>query len=75
MKSHVRRASLEQDEFAVQALWELLSPDERQRADRFDFERDRRRFIVRRSMLRDVHNRNLGRSPTSLPQDLTKLGR
>ncbi len=44
----------------------LLSTDERQRAERFHFERDRRRFVVGRGLLRTVLGRYLQVSPDCL---------
>lgn len=44
----------------------LLSPDERARADRFHFERDRNRFIVGRAVLRQLLGRLVTRPPGSL---------
>ena len=46
------RVDLDQPEDRVPALAEVLSPDERERASRFVFARDRRRFIVTRACLR-----------------------
>lgn len=60
---HVWRASTERDASAVERLWATLSPDERQRAQRFHFERDRLRFVVARGVLRDILGRYLGRPP------------
>lgn len=45
---------------------ELLDRDERERADRFVFERDRRRFITAHAWLRIVLGRCLDRPPDSL---------
>jgi 4'-phosphopantetheinyl transferase len=44
----------------------LLSADERQRAGRFAFERDRRRYIVARARLRQLLGERLGAAPESL---------
>lgn len=41
----------------------LLAPDERARAERFRFERDRRRFVVARGVLRTLLGRYLGTDP------------
>ncbi len=60
---HVWQASLDQLSPTVSRLTELLSEDERARADRFHFERDREHFIVGRGVLRIVLGRYLGISP------------
>ena len=49
---HVWRVSLNQTDGRVQQLQQNLSDDERLRAERFHFDRDRRRFIVSQGMLR-----------------------
>lgn len=43
-----------------------LSPDERARAERFQFERDRRRFTVARGMLRTLLGEATGLSPAAI---------
>jgi 4'-phosphopantetheinyl transferase len=48
------------------ALWESLSCDERERAIRFVFDRDRRRFVVGRGALRSILASYLGSSPGSI---------
>lgn len=47
-------------------LRRVLDSDERARADRFKFDRHRRRFIVGRGVLRHVLARLLGRTPASV---------
>jgi 4'-phosphopantetheinyl transferase len=48
---------------APEACYATLSDDERSRAARFRFERDRRRFVVARGALRDLLGRYLGADP------------
>jgi 4'-phosphopantetheinyl transferase len=50
----------------ITALAELLSDSERERARRFVYERDRRRFIVGRGRLRELLAERLGVLPKSL---------
>ncbi len=50
----------------LQALAETLSPDERQRAERFRFDRDRHRFLVGRGTLRAILSRYLKVDPTQV---------
>ena len=49
---HLWCASLDQPAFRLEELKQTLSEDEQARAERFYFERDRRRFILRRGLLR-----------------------
>jgi 4'-phosphopantetheinyl transferase len=51
---HVWRADLDLPIIDFQTLYQTLSIDERVRAERFYFEKDRRRFIVGRGMLRII---------------------
>jgi 4'-phosphopantetheinyl transferase len=60
---HVWFASLERTEDCTARLTETLSPDERHRADRFRFERDRRHFSVARGLLRTILGDYLGVNP------------
>lgn len=63
---HVWKAPLDLATVHVQGLAEALSEDERARARRFVFERDRRRFTVGRGVLRALLGRYLGASPSTL---------
>jgi len=60
---HVWRSTLEQAAPRVQCLAESLSRDERLRADRYYFERDRKHFIVGRGVLRTIISCYLGIEP------------
>jgi 4'-phosphopantetheinyl transferase len=57
---HVWRASLDWEPELVGQLFELLGDDERHRAARFRFERDRSRFITGRALLRMLLSRYAG---------------
>ncbi len=63
---HVWQASLDQAPFQVRLLQDTLSTDERARAERFYFEKDRQRFIVARGVLRAILGRYLNRAPEAL---------
>lgn len=63
---HVWRVPLDPLEGEVARLRALLSPDETARADRFHFDRHRRRYVVGRGALRRLLGAYLGRRPESL---------
>lgn len=63
---HVWRASLDQSPESVARLAELLGEDERERAARFFFEKDRRRFTVARGILRTLLAGYLGIRPEAV---------
>lgn len=63
---HVWSTSLNPPPEEIEKLEETLARDERARADRFHFQKDRRRFIVARGMLRAILGRYLGREPSGL---------
>jgi 4'-phosphopantetheinyl transferase len=62
----VWRASLEPEPHSVAYLERLLAEDERKRAEKFHFERDRRRFVVGRGILRTLLGGYLGEDPRAL---------
>jgi len=63
---HVWRAWLDLPAWLVRDMERLLSPDESERARRFRFERDRRRFAVARGFLREVLGFSTGAHPREL---------
>lgn len=63
---HILSASLQRSPEELGALAALLSPDERERAGRFRFERDRDRFVAGRGLLRTIVGAYSGRAPGSL---------
>ncbi len=63
---HVWRAALDPSAGYVRQLAQMLSADESERAARFHFERDRRRFIVGRGVLRALLGCYLGLEPAQV---------
>lgn len=72
---HVWRASLDRDAAAYEEFFDTLSEDERARALRFRFERDRARFVIARGILRDIVGRYLRRPPTIIKFGYNKYGK
>ena len=63
---HVWHVRLNQTDGRVQQLQQILSGDERIRAERFHFDRDRRRFIVSQGMLRLIIGDYIEMEPSRL---------
>jgi 4'-phosphopantetheinyl transferase len=63
---HIWCAALERPSPVVTRLSVLLSPDEKARAERFYFERDRVRYIVGRGLLRTILGKYLGMDPAHI---------
>lgn len=59
----------------VRALAQWLSVEEQRRADRFDFDRDRRRFIVTRARLRQLLALRLDMRPEAVPLQYGENGK
>lgn len=66
---------LERPATTVQALNDVLTPDERERCARFYFQADRRRFIMARGALRRILSRYLGGEPQTLEILTTEYGK
>jgi 4'-phosphopantetheinyl transferase len=72
---HLRRVDLEAI-YAEESRWEkLLSTDERERAFRFRFPRDRQHFIAARAMLRTFLGKYLGVAPAALSFSYSEKGK
>jgi len=63
---HVWRAALDLPQSRIQALAQILADDERTRAARFHFAKDRTHFIAARGLLRTILGRYLSRDPQML---------
>lgn len=64
--AHVWRAPLDLPPAEHHRLWETLSADERQRADRFRFDKDRHHFIAGRGILRILLAKYLQMEPAQI---------
>ncbi len=64
---HIWRASLSADESALGESWEILSEDEKARAERFYFERDKHRFVLARAGLRTLLGQYANRPAGAIP--------
>jgi 4'-phosphopantetheinyl transferase len=71
---HVWRASLDQPS-QVHRLQDTLAADERARAGRFYFRRDRERFVVARGILRVIIGGYLNRAPASISFSYSPYGK
>lgn len=63
---HLWRMRLDLPDACVSSLRRLLSPDEQARADRYRFDRDRRRYVVGRGVLRRLLGYYVGEEPGRL---------
>lgn len=63
---HVWRADLNLPQARIKQLVDILSSDEIDRANRFHFEKDRKRFIAGRGILRSLLSRYLDLDPRAL---------
>jgi 4'-phosphopantetheinyl transferase len=72
---HVWRAYLDRTETILHQFEATLSADEKIRADRFVFQRDRNHFVGTRGILRELLAGYLRRSPEDLQFDYSALGK
>lgn len=72
---HVWCASLDMTTPHMQPLQDALSADELERASRFHFAKDRRRFVVARGVLRSLLGRYLGVEPRQLRFSYSAYGK
>ena len=63
------------EDASVGAFWRTLGIDEREKASRFRFETDRRRFIVRRGALRSLLARRLGCAASTIGYSYNEFGK
>src|SRR5580658_1162587 len=72
---HVWRAYLDFEPTSLRAFETTLAPDEKARADRFHFPRDRNAFVATRGILRELLGRYAGRPPSELVFDYGERGK
>lgn len=72
---HVWRAYLDCEETVLRQLEAVLSIDEKARANRFFFQRDRNRFIATRGILRELLGGYVNRAPGHLEFDYGPQGK
>lgn len=68
-------AALDRDQDVLDRLRATLSQEEKARADRFHFERDRNHFVVARGLLRELLGMYLHKSPTDLRFSYGRYGK
>ncbi len=74
-EAHVWRVFLDVSTDEFENLLKSLSVDELARAGRFHFERDKRRFIAARGMLRRILGHYLGENPNDIRFEYTSYGK
>lgn len=63
---HVWSANQDEPIYPMEQLWRTLSTDEQQLAARFHFERDRRRYVIGRGLLRAILGRYVQMAPEQI---------
>lgn len=72
---HIWRIPLEQPDAVRRAFFETLADDERRKAERFRFEKDRRHFVAGRGGLRAILSRYLDLEPEQLRFSYNRYGK
>src|SRR5580765_3338393 len=72
---HVWRVFIDTTNFQSESLQETLSADELIRAEQFHFEKDQKRFIVARGILRKILGHYLHKKPHELRFEYTSYGK
>lgn len=72
---HIWRASLQVEALVLHALQRMLAEEEVRKAKQFHFERDRRRFIVVRGILKTLLGRYLHTNPGTLKFNYNAYGK
>ncbi len=72
---HIWRVFLDPQPASVQSTESTLSADESERAARFHFDRDRHRFIIAHTALRDILSRYLDSNPKELTFSVNPYGK
>ena len=72
---HVWQVNLDQPENNWENIFEILSTDEKERASRFHFEKDKRRFTVARGILRQILGRYLNEKPHKIQFEYSPYGK
>jgi 4'-phosphopantetheinyl transferase len=74
-EAHVWRATIAWPEAAAHRFQQSLAADERDKMERFRFEKDRRRYLVGRGLLRSLLGRYLDVVPQALRFETTAAGK
>jgi len=72
---HVWHFCQEETNSQIETLKDILSPDELGRSQKFHFEKDRKRFILFRAMLRRILSSYLGKNPQQVQFNYTSFGK
>ncbi len=72
---HLWRVDLDPSRSSPETLKRILTPEECRRAERYHFERDQKRFIIGRGMLRTILGAYLSLAPEKVPIQYTDKGK